>query len=93
MTTDTENRPLDPLRDDDPILFETRYQYNDDSLVTRIAHANGNEEIFVYDETNEDRRSQGNLLVRCRLPGTSSSWDTTTSCSLPRRQTRSSKPG
>ncbi len=68
-TTDTENRPVNPLRDDDPVLFETHYEYNDDSLLIRMVRPNENEEVFDYDEENPDRRSQGNLLQDCRLPG------------------------
>ena len=68
-TTETDNRPIDPLREDDPEFFETRWEYNDDSLPTRIIHPNLNEEVFTYDEGNDSRRSQGNLLEHCRLPG------------------------
>ncbi len=67
-TTETDNRPIDPLRPDDPEFFETRWEYNDDSLPIRIIHPNLNEEIFTYDEGNDSRRSQGNLLKHCRLP-------------------------
>ncbi|MFQ5411269.1 MAG: DUF6531 domain-containing protein, partial [Phycisphaerae bacterium] len=68
-TTDTANRPTAPLRPDDPVFFETRYEYNNDSLHTTITHPNGNQEVFIYDETNPNRRSQGNLLEHQRVPG------------------------
>lgn len=68
-TTEVDNRPMDQLRPDDPPFFETRYEYNQDSLRTRIVHPNQNEEIFIYDVDNPDRRSQGNLLQHCWLPG------------------------
>ena len=70
-TTETDNRPTGKLRpDDDPDVFETRWEYNDDSLPTRIIHPNGNEELFIYDDGNPSPRSRGNLLQHCRSPGT-----------------------
>ncbi|MHC4414366.1 MAG: RHS repeat domain-containing protein [Planctomycetota bacterium] len=68
-TFDTNGPPIPKLRDDDPDFFETRYFHNQDSLVTRIVHPNGNEERFTYDEANPGRRSQGNLIRHCELPG------------------------
>ncbi|MCG8405183.1 MAG: DUF6531 domain-containing protein [Phycisphaerales bacterium] len=68
-TTETDNRPTGKLRPSDPDFFETTYEYNANSQRTRIIHPNGNEEIFVYDEGNMSRRSQGNLLEHCWLPG------------------------
>lgn len=68
-TTDINNRPTAPLRTGDPVFFETRYEYNNDSLHSTITHPNGNQEVFVYDEPNPIRRSQGNLLEHQRLPG------------------------
>jgi len=69
MTTEVDNRPTGKLRPDDPDYFETQWEYNDDGLVTRILHPNGNEEQFTYDETNPDPRMRSNLLEHCRLPG------------------------
>lgn len=69
VTTDTTNRPTAQLRPGDPPFFETRFEFNNDSLNTRIVHPNGNEEIFVYDDANSSRRSQGNLQEHRRLPG------------------------
>lgn len=57
------------LRTDDPDYFETKREYNKDSLLVRIIHPNGNEVINVYDENNPNRRFQGNLIHRVRLPG------------------------
>jgi len=68
-TTDTDNRPTGKLRPSDPDYFETRHEYNDDSLPTRTLHPNGNETIYDYDEDNPSRRSQGNMLEQRRLPG------------------------
>ena len=68
-TTATDNRPTGQLRADDPPIFETRWEYNADSLPIRVIHPNGNEETFVYDEANVSPRSRGNLLQHCRLPG------------------------
>ena len=68
-TTETLNRPVDPLRPTDPAYFETSYEYNVDSLPTRVVHPNGGEEERTYDTSNANRRSHGNLLEQCRLPG------------------------
>jgi RHS repeat-associated protein len=68
-TSSNTNRPANPLRAGDPAFYETWWEYNADSLVTRIGHADGSEETFLYDETNPSRRSQGNLLEHCVLPG------------------------
>jgi len=64
-----ENVPINPLRLDDPPFFETRYEYNTDSLPVRITNPNGSQKQFAYDETNASPRSQGNLLQYCALPG------------------------
>jgi YD repeat-containing protein len=63
------NIPINPLRADDPVFFETRYEYNNDSLLTRVIWPNQNEELFNYDQLNPDRRSQGNLRQSILLPG------------------------
>ena len=69
LTTDVYNRPVAQLRPDDPPLFETRYEFNADAQITYIMHPNGNAETFLYDSTNPERRSQGNLLEHCWMPG------------------------
>ncbi len=63
------NVPVNPLRPTDPPLFETRYEWNDDALPTRIVHPSQNETLNSYDPSNPSRRSQGNRLQSCRLPG------------------------
>ncbi|MCH8148708.1 MAG: RHS repeat protein, partial [Planctomycetes bacterium] len=67
-TTETGNRPTGQLRPGDPTVFVTRYEYNSDSLLTRTIDANGNQFDRTYDDTNPNRRSQGNLLEKCRTP-------------------------
>ncbi len=72
-TTDSQNRPVGRLRPDDPAYFETRYEYNADSLVTRITHPNGNVSQNVYEldlNPGAPWRARGNLRERLRLPGT-----------------------
>ncbi len=71
-TTEGLNRPAGRLRETDPPYFETRYDWNDDSLVSRVVHSNG----LVVENTYESdldrraaRRSRGNLRLRRRLPG------------------------
>ena len=46
--TETENRPKNPLRTNDPVFFETSIAWNSDSLPTSITHPRGNAEKFVY---------------------------------------------
>ena len=75
VTTDTKNCteetncPMNKVRASDPNFFETRYEYNDEALLTHVVYPEGNEEQFVYDESNADIRSRGNLLQHCRIPG------------------------
>ena len=52
--------------------FETKFEWNQDSLKTREIHPNGNITEFIYEsEMNPqaDVRSRGNLRIRRRLPG------------------------
>jgi YD repeat-containing protein len=71
-TTEAANLAINPLRNNDPAFFETLWEYNADSLVTRVTQPNGNVTEHEY-ETNFDpnaaRRSRGNLRVRRQLPG------------------------
>ncbi|MCP4711608.1 MAG: hypothetical protein GY869_23565, partial [Planctomycetes bacterium] len=62
------NIPVNRLRNDDPPFFETRYEYNVDSLPVLILFTDGMQDC-CYDEQNTSRRSQGNLLCRTWLPG------------------------
>jgi RHS repeat-associated protein len=57
------------LRLSDPDFFETRWEYNADSLPVRILYPNLNETTYLYDEANPNRRAQGNVLEMVRLPG------------------------
>ncbi|UCC29379.1 MAG: hypothetical protein JSU86_14400 [Phycisphaerales bacterium] len=68
-TTETQNRPTGQLRPGDPPYFESRWLYNAHSLPTLVIHPNLNGELFVYDESNPNPRSRGNLLEHCWLPG------------------------
>ena len=71
-TTTTKNRPKAQLRDDDPKFFETRYEWNSDSLLTRVIHPNGSstERQFQGElNPNGEQRFRGNLQVVRSLPG------------------------
>ena len=71
-TTENANRPTNPLRPGDPSFFETRREYNEDALVTRVDYPNGNSTNNVYElELNPEapRRSRGNLRELHQLPG------------------------
>jgi YD repeat-containing protein len=63
------NLPGRPLRASDPAYFETRYEYNEDSLCTRILRPLGDSEQFVYDTGSGDPRFRGHLLQHVRLAG------------------------
>jgi len=71
-TGETENRPTGKVRPADPDWFETRHEWNTDSLPVRTMHPNGNVVENVYElELNPagPRRSRGNLRVCRRIPG------------------------
>jgi RHS repeat-associated protein len=71
-TTLTANRPTRPLRDSDPEFFELRYEWNTDSLLTRILCAGGNviEKDYEGDlDPNAEQRLRGNLRAVRFLPG------------------------
>ncbi|MGE3312957.1 MAG: DUF6531 domain-containing protein, partial [Limisphaerales bacterium] len=72
-TTGAANRPKDRLRSGDPGFFETRYEYNADSLLRRRVDPNGNRIEFVYESDIDplaEPEARGNLRLRRRLPGT-----------------------
>lgn len=72
-TTETANRPTEKLRDSDPEFYETRWEYNIDSQVTREIHPNGNITEYIYERDlnpNGDPRFAQNLLMKRYLPGT-----------------------
>jgi len=70
-TTLYTNRPQGKLRPDDPDYFETRYEYNYDSLPTVIIYPDQSEQHFSYDEDQYwlNPRSRGNMLSRGLSPG------------------------
>ena len=69
--SDTTNRPAGKLRQDDPPHFETRYEWNNDSLCTRVLHPRGNATELVYQRafnqnsarSNHPKRHDGDLRV------------------------------
>jgi RHS repeat-associated protein len=70
--TETQNRPTNPLRTNDPPFFETRWEWNVDSLPTRIVFPNGNSVTNTYElalDPNTPRRYRGNLHTRTQVPG------------------------
>ncbi len=71
-TTETANRPTGKLRSTDPDVYETRYVWNNESLMTRAEHANGNVTRYIYEadlNPGAPIRSRGNLRAKVRLPG------------------------
>jgi uncharacterized protein RhaS with RHS repeats len=42
--------------------YTTKYDFNDDGLLTQIEFPEGNKIIYTYDTSNKNRRSQGNLV-------------------------------
>jgi len=72
-TTALVNRPADKLRATDPDYFETRYEWNEDSLEKRVIHPNGNILEYVYESDlnpNAAPRTRANLRILRQLPGT-----------------------
>ena len=72
-TSELTNRPSGPLRAGDPPFFETQYEWNPDSLLTRIVHPNGNVTERVYEsdlDPSAPPRTRGNLRILRQLPGT-----------------------
>ncbi len=64
LTSSTVNRPTSPLRATDPPYFETRWQYNQDGLVTRVDYPEGDFTRNVYEidlNPSADPISRGNL--------------------------------
>ena len=47
--TDTLNRPMNPLRADDPPFFQTRWAWNNDSLCTLVTLPRGNSVECIYE--------------------------------------------
>lgn len=72
VTTETQNRPINKLRSDDPFFYQTRYEYNDNFQLTRVTHPNGTITENVYESDinpNASPRMQGNLRIKRHLPG------------------------
>ena len=71
-TTEALNRPANPLRTNDPSFFETRYEWNVDSMLTRAVYPNGNNVVNTYESALNPAaapRARGNLRTREWLPG------------------------
>lgn len=72
-TTPDDNRPTNPLRPNDPIFFETGYQWTGDSMVKEIHHPNGNLTMFMYEQDLNPAgppELRGNLREVHYFPGT-----------------------
>ncbi|MBW8040906.1 MAG: hypothetical protein FVQ85_13000 [Planctomycetes bacterium] len=65
------NIPVNPLRADDPLFFETRLEWNPDSLLESFTSPTVWILIWSYDTSNYDYRSRGNVLQYTVLPGPS----------------------
>jgi YD repeat-containing protein len=68
-TTDTANRPANPLRSTDPTYFETDWQWNDDSLCTLETEPGGGSIQCVYQgdlNPNTPARFRANMVIRRR---------------------------
>ncbi|MFO1514981.1 MAG: hypothetical protein U1F83_19090 [Verrucomicrobiota bacterium] len=59
-TTATENRPTGKLRADDPDYFETRWEWNADSLCTRVISPDGSRTEVVYQKAFNQNSSRSN---------------------------------
>ena len=72
-TTRTENRPVHPVRPDEPPFYETRYHYdNPDGLLTRIVRPDGStvEKQFEIDlRPDPSPIERGNLRTIRHTPG------------------------
>jgi len=71
-TTETLNRPMNALRTNDPPFFETQWEWNTDSLLTRVVYPNGNSVSNVYASSLNPsalRRARGNLYEQYDYPG------------------------
>jgi YD repeat-containing protein len=64
QVTNTSNRPTNPVRTTDPAFFETRVEWNSNSLPTLVILPRGNGEQFVY---QRDIDPAANPLVRANL--------------------------
>ena len=70
-TTQVNNRPAGRFRLSDPVLFETSYEWNHDSLQTRVIHPEGNITEYVYQgdvNPGAPALSRSNLLQEIQIP-------------------------
>ena len=70
-TTQLNNRPTGPFRPTDPRFFETRHEWNGDSLGTRTVYPEGNivETGYAADaDPDTPARARGTLLSEIRIP-------------------------
>jgi RHS repeat-associated protein len=63
------------VRQEDPDIFETLYEYNFDGELTRMILPEGNEILYQYDLENVERQQQGNLLAVTEIPDSARSGD------------------
>ena len=63
-TTETDNRPAGKLRKGDPDRFETLYEWNRDSLCTRIVYPRGNSVAMIYERAFHPGSASGNAARR-----------------------------
>lgn len=69
-TTDTLNRPVNPLRPEDPPFFETRWEWNNDSLCSALHRPQTNRVEWVYQsdfDPGTPPRHRANLRVERRV--------------------------
>ncbi|NOS72427.1 MAG: hypothetical protein HOP33_21210, partial [Verrucomicrobia bacterium] len=59
-TTATENRPTGKLRPADPDYFTTQFEWNPDSLCTRVVYPRGNSTEMVYERAFNQNDSRSN---------------------------------
>lgn len=59
-TTATENRPTGKLRPEDPDYFSTTFDWNNDSLCTRVGYPDGSSTEVVYESAFNQNSSRSN---------------------------------
>ena len=68
-TTATENRPAGKLRAEDPDFFETRWEWNSDSLCTREIRADGSSTEISHQRAQDHNSSRSNKTASRRHDG------------------------
>ncbi len=56
------------IRPDDPDAYVTRFEYNRDGEMVRKILPEGNAIVYVYDDGNAERTSQGNVIEVRKIP-------------------------